>query len=90
MRVVKALMRRGRYGMEPQQLCAVLAEGRASTPQTHPGNGSEKSKSVQKPQDHGNDHDGIQDPFDSSLHWDVAINQPKENANYDQDYHKLN
>jgi|GEM_PF-5049702 len=49
-----------------------------------------KSKNIQKPQNHGNDHDCIQDGLNRSLHWYEAIDQPEENTNHDQDQQYLN
>jgi hypothetical protein len=41
------------------------------------------AKDVQKPQNHGNNDDRIQDGFDRSLHW-YQVDQPKQNADYNQ------
>ena len=41
-------------------------------------------KNIQEPQDHGNDHDGIQDRLDGARHRDEPVNQPEENPNHDQ------
>jgi hypothetical protein len=45
--------------------------------------GMKKSEDVQKPQDHGNNHDRIQDGLDRSLHR-YQVDKPKQNADYDQ------
>jgi hypothetical protein len=55
-----------------------------------PGNGTENSKNVQQPQNHGNNYHDIQDLFDGTCHWNVVIHQPKENANHDQNQHYIN
>ncbi|MGB8476008.1 MAG: hypothetical protein WCE61_18155 [Candidatus Acidiferrum sp.] len=49
----------------------------------------ENSKNVQKPQHHTNDHHGIQDGFNRSLHWYEAVDQPEQNTHYDQNDHYL-
>jgi hypothetical protein len=41
------------------------------------------AKDVQKPQNHGNNHDRIQDGLDRSLHR-YQVDKPKQNADYDQ------
>jgi len=38
----------------------------------------EEPKNFQKPEDHGNDHDTIQYPFDLALHGDKAVHQPQQ------------
>jgi hypothetical protein len=48
-----------------------------------------KSKNIEKPQDHADHHDGIQDRLDRALHWDEVVDQPQQNAHYDQNHHKL-
>jgi hypothetical protein len=50
----------------------------------------EKSKDIQEPQNHDNDHDGIQDRLDGSCHGYKVIHQPEENAHYDQYHAYLN
>jgi len=47
------------------------------------------SKNIQEPQNHHDDHDRVQDGFNGSRHWDESINQPKENANHDQNHNQL-
>jgi len=54
------------------------------------GEGIEKSKNIQEPQNYDNDHNAIQDRLDGSRHRHVAINQPEENTNHDQDHYDLN
>jgi hypothetical protein len=55
-----------------------------------PGEGIENSKSIQEPQNHGNDYDGVQDLFDRARHWYVVVHQPKKNAYHDQDHYQTN
>ena len=43
-----------------------------------------KSKHILKPQHYSDDHDGIQDGLDRSLHWYEAVDQPKHDAYHDQ------
>jgi hypothetical protein len=52
-------------------------EPRRLPPHTNIGDIAEKAKDIQEPQNHGNNHYRIQDPFDGTLHWYVAVNQPK-------------
>jgi len=54
------------------------------------GAGIENSKNIQEPENYDNNHDSIQDRLNRSGHRYVAINQPEENANYDQDHYELN
>jgi len=54
-----------------------------------PGEG-EKPKSVQEPQNHANNYDGIQDRLDGARHRDEAIDEPEENTNHNQDDHDVN
>jgi len=65
-------------------------EPRRLPPHTEIGEIAEEAKDVQKPQNHGDNHDPIQDAFNGPLHRYVAVNQPKKNPNHDQDYHELN
>jgi hypothetical protein len=60
------------------------AEPRHS-PHVDPGEGMKKSKNIQEPQNHENDHDSIQDRLNGSCHWYEVIDQPEENPNHDQD-----
>ena len=48
------------------------------------GEGIEKSKNIQEPQNYDNDRDSIQDRLDGSGHGDITVNQPEENPNHDQ------
>ena len=41
---------------------------------------AEESKYSEEPEDKGNHHDGVQDTFDLALHWDVAVDQPQQQA----------
>jgi hypothetical protein len=54
------------------------------------GEGTEKSKNAQEPQDNGNDHNGVQDRLNSARHRYETVNDPEKNADHDQDYHYLN
>ena len=49
----------------------------------------EKSKNVQQPQHDADHHDRIQYGLDRSLHWHVAVDQPKQNAHDDQNQQYL-
>jgi hypothetical protein len=48
-----------------------------------------KSKDVQQPQHHADDHNRVQYGFDRSLHWYEAVDQPEKNTHHDQNYHYL-
>ena len=63
--------------------------GVLSTPQVEPGE-RKKAKSVQKPQNHANDYDGIQDRLNGARHRYKAIDEPEENPNHNQDDHNVN
>ncbi len=62
----------------------------ALSPHTETRDRAKKPKDVQEPQNHGDNHYRIQDPFDGTLHGYVVVNQPKKNSNHDQDHHELN
>jgi hypothetical protein len=51
------------------------------------GEGMKKPEHVEKPQDHGDYNDGIQDRLDRPLHRDESIDQPQQNTHYDQNHH---
>jgi hypothetical protein len=53
------------------------------------GERMKKSKNVQKPQHHSDDHDRIQDRLDRSLHWYEAVDQPKQNTYHNQNQQYL-
>jgi len=48
-----------------------------------------QSENVQKPQDNGNHYDTVQDGLDLSLHWNKAIDQPKQDPDHDQNHQYL-
>jgi hypothetical protein len=43
-----------------------------------------KSEYIQKPQNHANDDDGVQDRLDASCHGNETIHQPQKDAYDDQ------
>ena len=49
------------------------------------GEAIEQPKRLQEPQHHSNDNDRVQDGLDGSLHWDVAVDQPEQNPNDNED-----
>jgi hypothetical protein len=61
---------------------ALLKMPQLSVPHTDIGEGMEKPKNVQKPQNHGNDHNGIQDRLNGARHWYIAIDEPEKNSNH--------
>jgi len=73
--------------MMPVKLCEPqrgdYSPSSAHPANVHAGEGIKKSKTIQEPQDHGNDHNRIQDRLNGSCHWYIAIHQPEENTNHD-------
>jgi hypothetical protein len=53
------------------------------SPHADVGEGMKQSKNIEQPQNHGNNHDRIQDGLDRSLHR-YQVDKPKQNADYDQ------
>jgi hypothetical protein len=49
-----------------------------------------QAKDVEDPENHGDDHDTIQNRLDSSLHGNEAIHQPQEDTHHDQNFEELN
>ena len=49
----------------------------------------EQSKNVQQPQHDADHYDRIQYGLDRSLHWHIAVDQPKQNAHNDQNQQYL-
>ena len=47
------------------------------------GEFTNEPKNAQKPQNHDNDDDRIQDRLNGARHWDVWIDKPKNHTNYD-------
>jgi hypothetical protein len=45
----------------------------------------ENSKNLQEPQDHDNDHNGIQYRLYGPRHWDKSVDEPQNNTNHDKD-----
>jgi hypothetical protein len=43
-----------------------------------------ESKSVEKPGNHGNNNNDVQDSLDLGIHRNVVIDKPQENANDDE------
>lgn len=44
---------------------------------------SQDAEGGQEPHEHANDHDDIQNLFDLSIHGDVGVDQPEQNADDD-------
>jgi hypothetical protein len=61
------------------------AEPRQLLPHFDVGDFSQEPKNAQKPQDHGNDYDRIQDRLNGARHWNVIVDEPEKHTNYDQD-----
>ncbi|HXQ26854.1 MAG TPA: hypothetical protein VN822_10635, partial [Candidatus Acidoferrales bacterium] len=51
-------------------------------PDVHPGQRMKDSKDIEKPQDHRNHNDRVQNGLDRSLHRYEAVDQPEQNAHY--------
>jgi len=49
-----------------------------------------QAENVHQPQNHGDDHDTIQDGLDGSLHGDEAIHQPQEDTHHEEYFEDLN
>jgi hypothetical protein len=52
-----------------------------SVADTELGDVLEEAEYLQKPQDDGYNYNAVQDALDLSLHWDIAIDQPQQQAN---------
>jgi hypothetical protein len=55
-------------------------------PNVDVGKRMKKPRDVQEPHNHGDHDDGIQNRFNLSLHWNEAVDQPKQNTYYDQNH----
>jgi hypothetical protein len=51
--------------------------------------GTKKPKNIQKPEYYANDDDSVQNGLNRPLHWNEAVDQPKQNTHNDQSYHYL-
>jgi hypothetical protein len=54
------------------------------------GKRTEDPEYIQEPEHDDDNYDGIQNGFDRPLHRYETIDQPKQNANNNQDEHDLN
>lgn len=54
------------------------------------GEGLQKSKDIQQPEDDGDNDDCIEDGLNGTRHWDVAIHQPQKDPDYNQGDYNLN
>jgi hypothetical protein len=61
----------------------------SSTANVDSGDAVKESEDIEQPQHHANDHHCIQDGFDRSLHWNVSVDQPKQNTHHHQNDHYL-
>jgi hypothetical protein len=52
--------------------------------------GTKKAEDIQEPKDNDDDNDRVQDRLNRALHGNVAIYQPEQNANDDQNQNYLN
>lgn len=51
------------------------------------GKGTEKPEYVQEPQNDDDDNYRVQNGFDRSLHWYIAVDEPKQDSyDYQNDY----
>src|SRR5579859_2864332 len=79
---------------EQSTVCGRLSIARAncgsSHPHVDPGDGMHNSKNIQEPQDHKNDHHGIQDRLDGTGHRDKAVDEPEKNTHYNQSDQNIN
>jgi hypothetical protein len=68
----------GKNGRHPSEsVPAVNPQAISAFPNVNPGEGMKESKDIQKPQDHANDYNGVQNRLDGRCHWDEAIYQPQ-------------
>jgi hypothetical protein len=51
---------------------------------------AEQSEQTANPKDDHNDHQNVYDGLDFRVHRNVSVHQPKQNADDDEDYYKLN
>ena len=58
-------------------------------PDMDPGKGVEESENIQQPKNYSDNNNCIQDGLDRSLHRYEAINEPKQQADHDQNYEYL-
>ncbi len=49
-----------------------------------------ESKDIQEPQNHANNHNGVQNRLEGRCHGDEAIHQPQQYTHHDQDFQYLN
>ena len=49
----------------------------------------EQPSNIKDPQNHGNDHDAVQNRLDGSLHGNEAIHQPQEDTHHDENFQQL-
>jgi hypothetical protein len=66
------------------------SKGISAFPNVNPGEGMKESKDIQKPQNHANNHYGVQNRLDGRCHWHEAIHQPQQYTHHDQDFQQLN
>jgi hypothetical protein len=57
-----------------------------SSPDSDMGKRMKQSENIQKPQDNCDYYDSVQNGLDLSLHWNKAIDQPKQDPDHDQNY----
>jgi hypothetical protein len=59
------------------------------SPNVDMGERVEESENIQQPKHYGDDHYGVQDGFNRSLHWYEAVDQPEQKSDHDQNYEYL-
>ncbi len=65
----------------PSVSCAALRE--SSLPDMDSRKRMKQPEDIQEPQHYGNYNDAVQNRLDAALHWNKAIDQPKQNTHYD-------
>jgi hypothetical protein len=45
---------------------------------------AQHSEYVKQPKDHHHNHDDIEDLFDLTIHWDVSVDEPKQDSGNDE------
>jgi hypothetical protein len=75
--------------MLKQEITFSRAELRQLLSNSDIGEFANEPKHAQEPQDHGDDYDHIQDRLNGARHWNIIVDEPEENTNYDQDYQHM-
>lgn len=61
----------------------------SSSPDMDTGKKVNQPKNIQKPQNHDDDYNGVQDRFDRARHRYEVVDEPEQNAHHDQGHQNL-